>query len=145
MPYINCERIFSHQHCMSRPGLFKLGLPDAPSYPRWVCLSVSPNPPDFPPPLIPTVSLPLVFIGFLSWGFLLGLVCVFCKEKDGFAPQAAPPLGQAGWLRLPPHSLHTALYSEPSATLSALLSQFSSMEPRGPRKSPPVPYPIPSP
>ena len=119
MPYINCERIFSHQHCTSRPGLFKLGWPDAPSCPHWVCRSHQTflTPSFLPPPLIPTVS----FSGFY-WVSELGVsvevgLCIL-QRKGWVCPQAAPPLGQAGWLGLPLHSLHTALYSEPLATLT---------------------------
>lgn len=71
-----------------------------------------------PPPLIPTVS----FSGFYwvsELGFSVEVGLCLLQRKGWVCPQAAPPLGQAGWLGLPPHSSHTALYSGPLATLTA--------------------------
>lgn len=123
MPYINCERIFSHQHCTSCPGLSDS---ECLTHPIPVCLSLSPHPhPSFPqsqdlplfPPLTPSsLSSPLSLfpsgseLGFSVW---LGLRLL---QRKGWVCQD----GSAGQISCA--ITYTHLTPEPSTTLRSLLS-----------------------
>lgn len=128
-----------HQHCMSRPGLLNLDCLMHPPIPSGSVL-FSPNPPDSPPPLIPTVSSSgFYWVSELRFSVGVGL----CLQRKGWVcPQAAPPLGQAGWLGSDAFLTHSPVLRAPALSAPPVPVQLHGAP--GPRKSPPVPHPVPA-